>query len=79
MRTDPATGDDLFPTLALNHMPPYLSIIFILALISALFPSADGAITALTSSFCIDILGLQRNKNLSEAEQKKIRQRTHPY
>ena len=72
-----ATGDDLFPTLALNHMPPYLSIIFILALISALFPSADGAITALTSSFCIDILGLQRNKNLSEAEQKKIRQRTH--
>jgi len=72
-----ATGDDLFPTLALNHMPPYLSIIFILALISALFPSADGAITALTSSFCIDILGIQRNKNLTEAEQKKIRQRTH--
>ena len=72
-----AVGDDLFPTLALQHMPPYLSIIFILALISALFPSADGAITALTSSFCIDILGLQRNKNLSEAEQKKIRQRTH--
>ena len=61
-----ATGDDLFPTLALNHMPPYLSIIFILALISALFPSADGAITALTSSFCIDILGLQRNKDWSE-------------
>ena len=72
-----ATGDDLFPTLALNHMPPYLSIIFILALISALFPSADGAITALTSSFCIDLLGLQRNKNWSEAQQKKIRQRTH--
>ena len=43
-----ATGDDLFPTIALNHMPSYLSIIFILALISALFPSADGAITALT-------------------------------
>jgi Na+/proline symporter len=60
-----ATGDELFPTLALNHMPPYLSIIFILALISALFPSADGAITALTSSFCIDLLGLQRNKNWS--------------
>jgi Na+/proline symporter len=72
-----ATGDDLFPTLALNHMPPYLSIIFILALISALFPSADGAITALTSSFCIDILGLQRNKNWSEDQQKKIRKRTH--
>jgi Na+/proline symporter len=72
-----ALGDDLFPTLALQHMPPYLSIIFILALISALFPSADGAITALTSSFCIDLLGMQRNKEWDEAKQKKIRQRVH--
>lgn len=70
-------GDKLFPTLALQHMPPYLSIIFILALISALFPSADGAITALTSSFCIDLLGMQRNKEWDEAKQKKIRQRVH--
>jgi SSS family transporter len=70
-------GDALFPTLALQHMPPYLSIIFILALISALFPSADGAITALTSSFCIDLLGMQRNKEWDEAKQKKIRQRVH--
>jgi SSS family transporter len=72
-----AVGDDLFPTLALQHMPPYLSIIFILALISALFPSADGAITALTSSFCIDLLGMQRRKEWDEAKQKKIRQRVH--
>jgi len=72
-----AVGDDLFPTLALQHMPPYLSIIFILALISALFPSADGAITALTSSFCIDILGMQRNTQWDEAKKKKIRQRIH--
>ncbi len=72
-----AVGDDLFPTLALNHMPPYLSIIFILALISALFPSADGAITALTSSFCIDLLGMQRNNEWDEAKKKKIRQRVH--
>ena len=72
-----AVGDDLFPTLALNHMPPYISIIFILALISALFPSADGAITALTSSFCIDLLGMQRNNAWDEAKKKKIRQRVH--
>jgi SSS family transporter len=72
-----AVGDALFPTLALQHMPPYLSIIFILALISALFPSADGAITALTSSFCIDLLGMQRKKEWDEAKQKKIRQRVH--
>lgn len=72
-----AVGDSLFPTLALNHMPPYISIIFILALISALFPSADGAITALTSSFCIDILGMQKKEHWDEPKRKKIRQRVH--
>src|SRR5690606_8300920 len=34
-------ADDLFPTTALNYMPAAVSIIFIIALISALFPSAD--------------------------------------
>ena len=58
-------------------MPAVISIIFIIALISALFPSSDGAITALTSSFCIDILGINRNKTLDEAKRKKIRQRVH--
>lgn len=53
-------GDDLFPTIALSGgFSTAFSIIFIIALISALFPSVDGAITALTSSFCIDLLGLK--------------------
>src|SRR5690606_32963373 len=39
-------GDDLFPTIALNFLPQAVSIIFIIGLISALFPSADGALTA---------------------------------
>lgn len=53
-------GDDLFPTIALSGgFTTAFSIIFIIALISALFPSVDGAITALTSSFCIDLLGLK--------------------
>ena len=71
------TGDKIFPTIALNQMPPFVSIIFIIALISALFPSADGAITALTSTFCIDILGIQRRTDLTDAAQKKIRQKVH--
>jgi len=65
------TGDKLFPAIAMNHMPPLVSVIFIIALISALFPSADGAITALTSSFCIDILGMQRNQRWPEARRKR--------
>ncbi|MDP4263494.1 MAG: sodium:solute symporter [Bacteroidota bacterium] len=72
-----ATGDKLFPELALHHMPPIVSVIFIIALISALFPSADGAITALTSSFCIDILGMQRRPDWTETRRKAIRQRVH--
>lgn len=72
-----ATGDKLFPEIALQHMPPIVSVIFIIALISALFPSADGAITALTSTFCIDILGMQRSTKWDDAKKKKIRQRVH--
>lgn len=72
-----ATGDDLFPTVALHYMPQAISIIFIIGLISALFPSADGALTALTSSFCIDILGLKRRDDLNEAEKKKKRLGVH--
>src|SRR5215204_1909546 len=70
-------GDDLFPTIALNYMPHAISIIFIIGLISALFPSADGALTALTSSFCIDILGLKKRNDLTEKEKKKKRLAVH--
>lgn len=70
-------GDSLFPTLALNMMPQWISIIFIIALISALFPSADGALTALTSSFCIDILGIKRREDLTEKQRKRIRLTVH--
>ena len=72
-----SSGDKLFPDIALHHMPPVVSLIFIIALISALFPSADGAITALTSSFCIDIIGMQRRTDWSEIKRKKIRQKVH--
>ena len=44
-------GDDLYPILAFQKMSPIIGVVFIIGLISALFPSADGAITALTSSF----------------------------
>jgi Na+/proline symporter len=70
-------GDDLFPTLAINHLHPLIAVVFIIGLISALFPSADGAITALTSSFCIDMLGIKRNPKLNENDQLRIRRRVH--
>lgn len=71
-----ATGDDLFPAVALQYMPPFMAIIFIIALISALFPSADGAMTALTSSLCIDIFSL-KEKEWDGARKEKFRKSVH--
>ncbi len=70
-------ADDLFPTVALNFLPPAVAIIFIIGLISALFPSADGALTALTSSFCIDMLGMKRRDDIDEKAKKKLRLTVH--
>ncbi len=72
-----ATGDKLFPSVALQYMPPLISIVFIIALISSLFPSADGAITALTSSFCIDLLGMKRREDWDEMKKQRLRKTVH--
>ena len=72
-----ATGDKLFPSVALESMPPFISIVFIIALISALFPSADGAITALTSSFCIDLLGMKRREDWDDKKKQRLRKTAH--
>ncbi|HZE86478.1 MAG TPA: sodium:solute symporter [Puia sp.] len=70
-------GDDLFPTLALHYLPRAVSIIFIIGLISALFPSADGALTALTSSFCIDLLDLKNKPGQDERQKRRTRLIVH--
>lgn len=70
-------SDDLFPTIALSDaFSGTIGIIFIIALISALFPSVDGAITSLTSCFCIDILGLNKTEG-TEKEKKRTRLKVH--
>ncbi len=69
--------DDLFPTIALSEVfSGTIGIIFIIALISALFPSVDGAITSLTSCFCIDILGLKK-REATEKAKKRTRLKVH--
>jgi Na+/proline symporter len=72
----PKKSDDLFPTMALEHFPPWLGLLFIIGLISALFPSADGALTALTASTCIDLIGI-RERGWTDEQQRRIRQRVH--
>ena len=68
-----AAPDDLFPTIALSDtFSGVIGIIFVIAIISALFPSVDGAITSLTSCFCIDILGINKKEG-TEKEKKRTR------
>ena len=74
--TIPEHTDDLFPTIAIKYLGPISGLFFIIGLISAAFPSADGALTALTTSFCIDFIGI-KDRNLTEQKQKSIRYLVH--
>ncbi|MBI1306452.1 MAG: sodium:solute symporter [Bacteroidetes bacterium] len=68
----PENRDLLFPTLALNHFSVSIGIMFILGLIAAAYSSADSALTALTTSFVIDILDFE-----SKGEKPGLRRKVH--
>ncbi|WP_424492760.1 sodium:solute symporter [Salinimicrobium sp. GXAS 041] len=70
----PESTDDLYPMLALNHFGLAAGIVFLLGIVAAAFSSADSALTALTTSFCVDILDLQSRKL---ENQKKTRLFVH--
>ncbi len=72
-----AASDDLFPTIAIKYLGPMAGLVFIIGLISAAFPSADGALTSLTTSVSIDFLGLDRRKNIPEKKATRIRYGVH--
>ena len=70
----PGSTDDLYPMLALEHFGIAAGIVFMLGIIAAAFSSADSALTALTTSFCVDILNLPSKKLET---QKKTRLLVH--
>ena len=70
----PAKADHLFPTIALEHMPVVVGVVFTLGLIAAAYSSADSALTSLTTSFCVDILGVEHRP---DEEARRMRRRTH--
>src|SRR5690606_14014749 len=70
-----AKKDDLFPTIAmLPEIGVVTSAFFILGLIAAAYSSADSALTSLTTSFCIDIVEIDKKP---EAIQKTVRKKVH--
>lgn len=72
-----AQTDKLFPTIASQYLGLGVGLFFIIGLISASYPSAGGALTSLTTSFCIDFVGFNSRTDLSEERKKKIRQMAH--
>jgi Na+/proline symporter len=69
--------DDLFPTIAFNYLIPVAGIVFLVGLISAAFPSADGALTSLTTCVSLDLLGLERREGMTEKAKTRARYTVH--
>jgi Na+/proline symporter len=74
---DVSSSDDIFPTVAIKYLSPTAGLVFLIGLISAAFPSADGALTSLTTSVSIDFLGLERREGMSEKTKTRIRYIVH--
>ncbi|MCF8228744.1 MAG: sodium:solute symporter [Bacteroidales bacterium] len=73
----PELTDEFFPKIALNYLGPIAGIVFIVGLISAAYSSADSALTALTTSFTVDFLEIEKRSDLSERQKIRIRYVVH--
>lgn len=72
---NPAKSDQLFPMIATGHyFPAVVGVLFIIGLIAAAYSAAGSALTALTTSFTVDIL---KAKDKPEKELVSIRKRVH--
>ena len=73
--TNPAKSDELFPMIATGgYFPTIVGILFIIGLISSAYSAAGSALTALTTSFTVDILGI---KGKTEDTIRKTRKKVH--
>lgn len=72
----PEKTDDLFGTVASHpDIPVIVGILFVLGLISAAYSAAGSALTSLTTSFTVDILGAHKTKE--EKALARIRKMVH--
>ena len=73
----PGRTDELFPTLALSHLGAFAAIVFVVGLTAATFSSADSVLTTLTTSFCMDLLGMEERKDMTDAHRTALRHKIH--
>ena len=70
------SSDTLFAEISINRLSAFAAVVFLVGLIAAVWSSADGSLTALTTSFCIDIIGLDKRK-LPVDRKRQIRYTVH--
>ncbi|SEK40333.1 sodium:solute symporter [Parapedobacter koreensis] len=71
------TPDYLYPEIALHHLAIVPGVIFMMGLTAATFATTDSALTALTTSFCVDFLNFNKKANPNDAGLVKTRNRVH--
>lgn len=71
------TPDHLFPEIALNHLNIVPGIIFMLGLTAATFATTDSALTALTTSFCVDFLSFDKKADQNDPKLVMTRHWVH--
>ena len=71
----PDVSDNILPVIASEYLGPYVLGIFVVGIVAAAFSSADSALTALTTSFCVDILDMKAVSQTKEQEKKDIKTR----
>lgn len=71
----PEVSDNILPEIAYLYMGPFILGIFIIGIVAAAFSSADSALTALTTSFCVDILEMKVISHNKEQEKSDIKTR----
>lgn len=69
-------NDKIFPSIAFS-LSKFTAIVFVLGLIAAGYSSADGTLTALTTTFCFDFMHFDKKTNLSEKQIVKYRNLIH--
>lgn len=69
-------NDKIFPSVAFT-LGKFTAIVFVLGLIAAGYSSADGTLTALTTTFCFDFMHFDKKTNLSEEQITKYRKLIH--
>lgn len=69
--------DLLFPEIAFHHLSIIPSVVFLLGLTAATFATTDSALTALTTSFCVDFLGMDKQKNEHRPNSVRTRHIVH--